>query len=91
MSRYSWVYYKKNQKSILDNIRQARNHFMLAELSIYACALCEVFRYYLSMPSITEHSLCEDFPILLLGGTGVSEIWQRTFRISRYMGVLTPE
>jgi len=59
--------------------------------SVYARLLCKDSRHFLSEPSITGHYLCEDFPIFLLGGIGAPGIWQRTFRISRYMGVLLPE
>ena len=40
--------------------------------SAYARALCEDFRHFLSTQSITEHCLCEDFPIILFGGPPAS-------------------
>jgi len=58
--------------------------FMLEQTSS-ARALCEDFRHFLSMPSITGHTLCEDFPIFLFGGIGAPGIWQRKVRISRNM------
>ena len=46
---------------------------MLTEPSLYARALCEDFRYFLSAPSITGQCLCEDFPKILFGGSPASE------------------
>ena len=40
---------------------------VILEQTTYARALCEDFRHFLSEPSISEHRLCEDFPIILFG------------------------
>jgi hypothetical protein len=57
---------------------------MLAELSTFSRALCEDFRHFLSKPSITEHVLCEDFPIILFGGAPATGSAEKSFSMQMF-------
>ena len=57
---------------------------MLAELSGCTRALCEVFRHFLSKPSITGHRLCEDFPKILFGGPPAAGSAEKSFSMKMF-------
>ena len=52
--------------------------------STYAHALCELFRHFLSSPSITGHCLCEDFPIILFGGLPAAGYAEKSFSMQMF-------
>jgi hypothetical protein len=52
--------------------------------SAYARALCEVFRHFLSEPSITGHCLCEDFPKFLFGRPPAAGIAEKSFSMKMF-------
>ena len=56
----------------------------MLEQTVYARALCEDFRHFLSEPSITEHGLCEDFPKILFGGSPVAGIAEKSFSMKMF-------
>jgi hypothetical protein len=53
---------------------------------LFACflALCEDFRHFLSELSITEHGLCEDFPIFLFGGSPAAGYTEKSFSMKMF-------
>ena len=51
----------------------------------YACVLCEDFLHFLSTPSITERSLCEETPKYLFGDSPAAESVEKSFSLCESM------
>ena len=49
-----------------------------------ACALCEDIRHFLSKPSITERSLCEETPKFLFGGSPAAGYAEKSFSMKMF-------
>ena len=57
---------------------------VMLEQTVYARALCEDFRHFLSESSITGHGLCEDFPKKLFGDSLASGSAEKSFSMKMF-------
>ena len=57
---------------------------VMLEQKAYAHALCEDIRQFLSEVGITGHGLCEDFPIILFGGSPAAGSAEKSFSMKMF-------